>query len=687
MTDNQLTCLLHVNNKCSETVRPFDQNTWAKVKEADIKRHQLFRTSKYFAIILPDLYNESTDGYHPQCYKNFTALHVLTTETADDKEQASSHVLRSKTDEVTLSSTGVFPRLCLFCNNKTKYAGKGKAKEQLGSCETVESASAIKKAATILKDEVMQARIIDIDMIAKEVKYHHSCRKAYLQRAQRDHLPQTTSTKSDKHSYAFEQLRAHIQRTLIENEGAELLTSLHAKYMGYIHDNESSYSAQSLCQKIIKTFPALQQTKLSNKSGIVMFNCSLTPEQAIRRATFDEHNLKETAFYLRSLILGTASEQKGLPNPITAEGLAEGIVDTPLPLLNFFRLIVAGSETLTEHTERQAQALCDDVMFITSRGKAKPAKHLCLGLGIKSLTGSRRIIEILNRFGHCISYHTIESIETELATTITERHHALPDGMAQQSGLCTGLAWDNYDENNETLSGSETLHDTVGICYQNMKNMREEESQEESQHVFESQRPLTQTDRRMKKLRSFQIQQNTLEPYRKKPKVDFFQYSIKENAKPLNLVKVQNRDTLWMIMSAMGPTPMWTGWNSQLTNDPLPKQKVLYMNSINLPPTRLDVVLETMKISQKVARECGEENIIVHYDLAIAKPALQIQAAESPRFDNLFIAFGPFHICLAYFGALGYIIESSGGPEILTETDVLAPGSLNGFLSGRHYNR
>ena len=33
--------------------------------------------------------------------------------------------------------------------------------------------------------------------------------------------------------------------------------------------------------------------------------------------------------------------------------------------------------------------------------------------------------------------------------------------------LFTGLAWDNYDELTETLSGRDTLHDTVGICYQN----------------------------------------------------------------------------------------------------------------------------------------------------------------------------------------------------------------------------
>ncbi len=49
--------------------------------------------------------------------------------------------------------------------------------------------------------------------------------------------------------------------------------------------------------------------------------------------------------------------------------------------------------------------------------------------------------------------------------------------------------------------------------------------------------------------------------------------------------------------------------------------------------------------------------------------------------------FGAFHILLAYFATLGYLIDCSGGSEILTEADVLAPGSVNGFLKGNHYNR
>jgi len=40
--------------------------------------------------------------------------------------------------------------------------------------------------------------------------------------------------------------------------------------------------------------------------------------------------------------------------------------------------------------------------------------------------------------------------------------------MLNETHLCTSLAWDNDDEQTETLSGKGTLNDTMGICYQNV---------------------------------------------------------------------------------------------------------------------------------------------------------------------------------------------------------------------------
>ena len=64
-----------------------------------------------------------------------------------------------------------------------------------------------------------------------------------------------------------------------------------------------------------------------------------------------------------------------------------------------------------------------------------------------------------------------------------------------------------------------------------------------------------------------------------------------------------------------------------------------------------------------------------------------MQVTDAPRYDDIFIMLGSFHIDMAFFKAIGKIVEESGGPKMLTDSDVFAPGSLNGFLSGKHFNR
>ena len=92
---------------------------------------------------------------------------------------------------------------------------------------------------------------------------------------------------------------------------------------------------------------------------------------------------------------------------------------------------------------------------------------------------------------------------------------------------------------------------------------------------------------------------------------------------------------------------MWVGWNVRQTiKKQNTLQKVWYLPQINESPTSISVVQETMK---KTAKECSRKTIAVTYDLEIAKSSMQLQAEESPTYDNLFIILGGFHIELAFF--------------------------------------
>ena len=111
------------------------------------------------------------------------------------------------------------------------------------------------------------------------------------------------------------------------------------------------------------------------------------------------------------------------------------------------------------------------------------------------------------------------------------------------------------------------------------------------------------------------------------------------------------------------------------------------MDPIALSPTRNDFACETMNRSMQVVVETNQEYAVITYDLAIALKAYSIQSLEAPLFDRLLIMLGNFHLELSFFGAIGTYINESGAEYLLTESGILAEGSLNGFIRGKYYNR
>ena len=56
-----------------------------------------------------------------------------------------------------------------------------------------------------------------------------------------------------------------------------------------------------------------------------------------------------------------------------------------------------------------------DIVYAVTCGKTKPPKQVLLSYGVKTLTGNVvEPLQMLNRFGHGISYHQIEENDTAL---------------------------------------------------------------------------------------------------------------------------------------------------------------------------------------------------------------------------------------------------------------------------------
>ena len=142
--------------------------------------------------------------------------------------------------------------------------------------------------------------------------------------------------------------------------------------------------------------------------------------------------------------------------------------ETPIPKL-ITRLpegIPVKKATKSAKVSRLISSIGQDLTYHTNKGKKHTSKHTTFSFLIERKTGSKQVINWLNKFGHGISYNDVLLIETHLAKEHTkdQLHRSFTPSIIQLSHFVT-FVWDNNDINPESLK-AHTLHCTNGIVIQ-----------------------------------------------------------------------------------------------------------------------------------------------------------------------------------------------------------------------------
>ena len=77
----------------------------------------------------------------------------------------------------------------------------------------------------------------------------------------------------------------------------------------------------------------------------------------------------------------------------------------------------------------------------------------------------------------------------------------------------------------------------------------------------------------------------------------------------------------------------------------------------------------------------------ITFDVGAAINAHKILWNHPERFKSIIIHLGDFHFMKEVFNVLGSIVCGSGFEDIIFQADICSTGSLNGVLTGSHYNR
>ncbi|GFW64593.1 hypothetical protein TNCV_3514151 [Trichonephila clavipes] len=156
----------------------------------------------------------------------------------------------------------------------------------------------------------------------------------------------------------------------------------------------------------------------------------------------------KVALILRSTIL--KMDKTTLPAVMKMEDFINGECTIPEKLDRIFKTLIGGKD-IRRRDGVKCHRLSNSLASMT----------------VKNLTSSRKRINILNRLGHCCNYNTLEELETEASISSVNRSQICPSDIIQSPSLSTGATFDNFDRYVDILSGKNTLHDTVGIIYQN----------------------------------------------------------------------------------------------------------------------------------------------------------------------------------------------------------------------------
>ena len=104
--------------------------------------------------------------------------------------------------------------------------------------------------------------------------------------------------------------------------------------------------------------------------------------------------------------------------------------------------------------------LGQDIIHAVTNSQVKTPKHIGMAVTVHHLTGSKEVVTLLNRMGHCSLYGDVEIVNTAWAREM--------QAWSQQTGVVipSNIIPGNNDFNDETLYGKQTTHSMTPVVYQ-----------------------------------------------------------------------------------------------------------------------------------------------------------------------------------------------------------------------------
>lgn len=127
--------------------------------------------------------------------------------------------------------------------------------------------------------------------------------------------------------------------------------------------------------------------------------------------------------------------------PITVDNITGGEAVPPDSVKKFFKMFDTRNVWTTEKHSPKKYRWIDfsvaDTVCWCSTGKLIPRKQLSLGLTLKSITESKKVLTLMNRYGHFVSSATAQRVDMSLEPNLNNSDSFIPGGIKSKPNLLT----------------------------------------------------------------------------------------------------------------------------------------------------------------------------------------------------------------------------------------------------------
>lgn len=111
-----------------------------------------------------------------------------------------------------------------------------------------------------------------------------------------------------------------------------------------------------------------------------------------------------------------------VPWPPNTEELSKESWKPPASIYTFLKALFKHKEYnyITTVQNRWIDSFAHDLVYGITNGQTMQLKHFLLATGLHDLTDSRKVVDIVHRLGHCLSYNTTCEIKTAVAECVLE---------------------------------------------------------------------------------------------------------------------------------------------------------------------------------------------------------------------------------------------------------------------------